>query len=252
MMNNYEGPAVVTRGLTVVRGRRDVLTGLDLDVPAGQVVGLLGPSGSGKSTLLRSIVGVQLVRSGSVTVLGHPAGSPALRREVGYVTQSPSVYGDLTVRDNVAYFGRVLGLRASSLRDAVERTLEEVDLAPNAARLVSDLSGGQASRVSLAAALVGRPTLLVLDEPTVGLDPVLRRDLWQLFRSLSGQGHSLIVSSHVMDEASRCDRLVLLRGGEVLADVTPDELLARTGAADADGAFLALIEDSPITHRSAS
>ncbi len=252
MMNNHDGPAVAIRGLHVVRRRRDVIAGLDLDVPAGQVVGLLGPSGSGKSTLLRSIVGVQRVRSGDVTVLGHPAGSPALRREVGYVTQAPSVYGDLTVRANVAYFARVVGLRGGRLRDAVDRTLDEVDLTAQADHLVADLSGGQESRVSLAAALVGRPTLLVLDEPTVGLDPVLRRDLWQLFARLSAQGHSLIVSSHVMDEASRCDRLVLLREGAVLADLTPAELLARTGAVDADGAFLALVEDAPAARRSVS
>ncbi|MCU1536339.1 MAG: transporter ATP-binding protein [Humibacillus sp.] len=252
MMNNFDGPAVAIRGLHVVRRRRDVITGLDLDLPAGQVVGLLGPSGSGKSTLLRSIVGVQRVRSGGVTVLGHPAGSAALRREVGYVTQTPSVYGDLTVRANVAYFARVVGLSGAQQRDAVDRTLAEVDLADRADHLVADLSGGQESRVSLAAALVGRPTLLVLDEPTVGLDPVLRRDLWQLFASLCAHGHSLIVSSHVMDEAARCDRLVLLREGAVLADLTPAELLSRTGAADADGAFLALVDGAAATHRSAS
>ncbi len=245
MMNNYEGPAVDIRGLHVVRGRRDVIPGLDLQIPAGQVVGLLGPSGSGKSTLIRSIVGVQIVRGGTVTVFGHPAGSPALRREVGYVTQSPSVYSDLTVRDNVAYFARALGMRGEQQRDAVDRTLAEVDLVSHADKLVGDLSGGQESRVSLAAALVGRPTLLVLDEPTVGLDPVLRRDLWGLFGDLADKGHSLVVSSHVMDEASRCDRLVLLRDGEVLADVTPGELLARTGTVDADAAFLALIEAEP-------
>ena len=229
-------------GLQVIRGKRRVIPGLDLVIPAGQVVGLLGPSGSGKSTLIRCIVGVQIIEAGTVTVLGHPAGSPVLRDEVGYVTQSPSVYADLTVRDNVAYFGRAVGLRGAELRDAVERTLDEVDLTSHADQLVQDLSGGQESRVSLAAALVGRPTLLVLDEPTVGLDPVLRRDLWNLFNHLAERGHSLVVSSHVMDEATRCDRLVLLREGQVLADVTPDELLARTGTADADAAFLALID----------
>ncbi|MFM6850346.1 MAG: ABC transporter ATP-binding protein [Terrabacter sp.] len=241
MMNN-SGPAVAVSGLQVVRGKRRVIPGLDLVIPSGQVVGLLGPSGSGKSTLIRCIVGVQIIESGTVTVLGHPAGSPVLRDEVGYVTQSPSVYADLTVRDNVTYFGRAVGLRGQGLRDAVDRTLAEVDLVSHADQLVQDLSGGQESRVSLAGALVGRPTLLVLDEPTVGLDPVLRRDLWDLFRHLAEQGHSLVVSSHVMDEATRCHRLVLLREGQVLADVTPDELLARTGAADADAAFLALID----------
>lgn len=241
MMNNSE-PAVAIRGLRVVRGRRRVIPGLDLEIPAGQVVGLLGPSGSGKSTLMRCIVGVQVIEAGSVTVLGQPAGSPALRNRVGYVTQSPSVYADLSVRDNVTYFGRAIGLRGAQLREAVERTLDEVDLQSWAGQLVQDLSGGQESRVSLAAALVGRPDLLVLDEPTVGLDPVLRRDLWDLFRHLAERGHSLVVSSHVMDEATRCDRLVLLRDGHVLADVTPAELLQQTGTPDADAAFLALID----------
>jgi ABC-2 type transport system ATP-binding protein len=239
---NNSDPAVVVNGLEVVRGKRRVISGLDLVIPGGQVVGLLGPSGSGKSTLMRCIVGVQVVASGTVTVLGHPAGSPALRDRVGYVTQSPSVYADLSVRDNVTYFGRAVGLRRAELREAVNRTLAEVDLVPCADQLVQDLSGGQGSRVSLAAALVGRPSLLVLDEPTVGLDPVLRRDLWDLFRHLADRGHSLVVSSHVMDEAARCDRLVLLREGRVLADVTPAELLRQTGAVDADAAFLALID----------
>ena len=252
MMNNYDGPAVAISGLQVVRGRRDVIPGLDLVIPAGEVVGLLGPSGSGKSTLMRCMVGVQVVKGGTVTVLGHPAGSPALRREVGYVTQSPSVYADLTVRDNVAYFAHAVGLRGEELRAAVDRTLVEVDLVSHADELIRDLSGGQESRVSLAAALVGRPTLLVLDEPTVGLDPVLRRDLWELFAHLAEVGHSLVVSSHVMDEATRCDRLVLLRDGEVLADLTPDELLVRTGAVDADAAFLALIDAETTSGRSAS
>jgi ABC-2 type transport system ATP-binding protein len=241
MMNNT-GPAVAVKGLRVVRGKRRVIPGLDLEIPGGQVVGLLGPSGSGKSTLMRCIVGVQIIESGTVTVLGHPAGSTVLRDRVGYVTQSPSVYADLSVRDNVAYFARAVGLRGADQREAVDRTLVEVDLVSHADSLVQDLSGGQGSRVSLAAALVGRPSLLVLDEPTVGLDPVLRRDLWDLFRQLAERGHSLVVSSHVMDEAARCDRLILLREGRILADVTPPELLEQTGAVDADAAFLALID----------
>jgi ABC-2 type transport system ATP-binding protein len=252
MMNNAGGPAIVIEGLRVVRGRRLVIPDLSLTVPAGQVVGLLGPSGSGKTTLMRAIVGVQIVEAGAVTVLGHPAGSPPLRREVGYVTQSPSIYGDLSVRENIRYFGRVVGLTGSALAEAVDRTLAEVDLTSHADQLVQDLSGGQESRVSLAAALVGRPALLVLDEPTVGLDPVLRRDLWELFRRLAGAGHSLIVSSHVMDEATRCDRLVLLREGAVLADLSPDELLSRTRTTDPDAAFLALVDAAQSSKEAAS
>jgi ABC-2 type transport system ATP-binding protein len=215
-----------------------VLPDLSVSVPAGQVVGLLGPSGSGKSTLIRAVVGVQVVESGEVLVLGEPAGSPGLRHRIGYVTQSPSVYDDLTVRANVRYFASILGAPASSADEAIEA----VDLTSHADVLVGRLSGGQRSRASLAAALVGEPELLVLDEPTVGLDPVLRRDLWNLFKRLAAQGRSLLVSSHVMDEASRCDRLILLREGEVLADDTLPELLGRTGAVDAEGAFLSLID----------
>jgi ABC-2 type transport system ATP-binding protein len=237
-MMNDQDPAVVVDGLRVVRGSREVLPGISLSVPRGQVVGLLGPSGGGKTTLLRSIVGVQVIAGGTVTVLGEPAGSPGLRSRVGYVTQEPSVYGDLTVRQNLIYFAALVG----ASRDAVERIIEAVDLRPVADSRVDRLSGGQRSRVSLGAALVGSPELLVLDEPTVGLDPVLRRDLWAMFHRLATDGTTLLVSSHVMDEATRCDRLLLLREGRVLADDTPDGLLARTGASDAEHAFLALIE----------
>jgi ABC-2 type transport system ATP-binding protein len=231
--------AISVRGLRVVRGGREVLPGVDVEVAAGTVTGLLGPSGSGKSTLIRSIVGVQVVVGGTVTVLGVPAGSPGLRRTVGYVTQAPSVYGDLTVRENLVYFARLLDAPRERVDDAIER----VDLEEDAHSVVARLSGGQRARVSLAAALLGEPELLVLDEPTVGLDPVLRRDLWAFFHTVAGTGTTLLVSSHVMDEAERCDRLILLREGRVLAQATPSELRERTGADDLDDAFLKLVDE---------
>ena len=227
-------------GLRVDRGGVTVLHDLTLGIEGGVVTGLLGPSGSGKSTLMRAIVGVQDVAAGNVDVLGLPAGTPALRSRVGYVTQSPSVYGDLSVRENLTYFARVLGVA----RIRVDEVIERVGLADSAAHLVGRLSGGQKARVSLATALLGEPEVLVLDEPTVGLDPVLRRDLWDFFHELAGGGTTLLVSSHVMDEAARCDRLLLLREGLILADLAPDELLRRTGAADLDAAFLRLVEGS--------
>lgn len=230
--------AIEITGLRVVRGGTRVIESLDLQVPEGQVVGLLGPSGSGKTTLMRAIVGAQIVDGGAVTVLGLPAGSAPLRRRIGYVTQSPSVYADLTVTENLRYAAAILDVGPDGIRQA----LTDVDLVEHAEQVIGTLSGGERSRVSLAIALLGRPDLLVLDEPTVGLDPVLRRDLWNLFHRLSGSGVSLLVSSHVMDEAARCDRLILLRGGAVLADGRLDELLARTGASDAEGAFLALVD----------
>ena len=248
MGNSGATPAIAVRGLRVVRGRNRVIEGLDLTVPAGQVVGLLGPSGSGKTTLMRAIVGAQIVAGGTIEVLGEPAGSAALRRRVGYTTQSPSVYPDLTVAENLRYAASIL--RADDER--VAATLADVDLAGFGKRIVRTLSGGELSRVSLALTLLGQPDLLVLDEPTVGLDPVLRRDLWGLFHRLRDGGASLLVSSHVMDEAVRCERLVLMRSGAILADGTLAELLERTGAPDAEGAFLHLVDQANATDRGAA
>jgi ABC-2 type transport system ATP-binding protein len=231
-------PALSVRGLTVVRGGRTVVDDVSFDVPRGSVTGLLGPSGCGKTTLMRSVVGVQVVAGGEVEVLGRPAGSPQLRRSVGYVTQAPSVYADLTVSENLRYFAAVLGAPA----DDVDRVLDEVGLVDQADSLCGRLSGGQEARVSLAAALLGEPEVLVLDEPTVGLDPVLRRDLWDMFARLAADGATLLVSSHVMDEASRCERLLLMRDGRILADDPPQTLMARMGTDDIEQAFLRLVD----------
>ena len=238
--------AVEATGLTVRRGGRTVIASLDLTIRAGVITGLLGPSGSGKSTLMRAIVGAQDGITGALTVLGEPAGSATLRRRVGYATQAASTYSDLTVRHNLRYFAALTGAPPS----AVDEAISTVGLSAQADQRVGRLSGGQAGRVSLAAALIGSPDLLVLDEPTVGLDPVLRRDLWALFRDLRDGGTTLIVSSHVMDEATQCDHLVLLRDGAVITRATPSELLASTGAPDAEAAFLALID--PATSGSAA
>jgi ABC-2 type transport system ATP-binding protein len=230
-------PSIVVDRLRVRRGGVIVLDDLSLEVAAGRVTGLLGPSGSGKTTLMRSIVGVQIVEGGSITVLGRPAGTPPLRWKVGYMTQSPAVYGDLTVRENLHYFARVLDAPLAT----VDGVLETVAMTRFAGRVVNRLSGGQRARVSLATALIGDPELLVLDEPTVGLDPVLRRDLWKTFNGLAGRGKTLLVSSHVMDEADHCHDLLLLRNGKIVATGTPAEVRARSGHDDLDEAFLALI-----------
>ena len=230
--------AVEVGRLQVVRGGKVVLHELSCSVARGSVNGLLGPSGSGKSTLSRAIVGVQNIAGGDVRVLGSPAGAKELRARVGYMTQAPSVYADLTVRENLRFFASVL----DAPRDKVERAIAEVALQEQADHVVERLSGGQRARVSLATALLGAPDLLVLDEPTVGLDPVLRRDLWRLFQELAEQGTTLLVSSHVMDEADRCDALLLIRDGQLLAQASPAELRAQTGAEQLDEAFLRLIE----------
>ena len=235
-------PAIRVAGLRVDRGGRTVLDGLDFTIPRGAVTGLLGPSGCGKTTLIRAVVGVQRVRAGTVEVLGRPAGSAALRSRVGYVTQAPSVYTDLTVAANLRYFAAVLGVPA----ERGDRALEAVGLAERRDDTVGRLSGGQRARVSLACALLGEPELLVLDEPTVGLDPVLRRDLWRLFHGLAASGTTLLVSSHVMDEAERCDRLLLMRDGGLVADDTPAELRRRTRADDLETAFLRIVERTEV------
>ena len=224
--------------LVVIRGKNLVLPGLTTDVKTGSVTGLLGPSGCGKTTLIRAIVGIQIIKSGKVTVLGGPAGTAATRARVGYVTQSSSVYPDLTVSQNLAYFAALAGSDSSAVTEA----LGNVGLTSDADSLTGNLSGGQRTRVSLAASLLADPDLYLLDEPTVGLDPVLRRDLWQMFVGLAGGGKTMLVTSHVMDEAARCDRVLLMREGRLVADATPDELRAKTGQDDLEQAFLVLAE----------
>lgn len=223
--------------LTVVRGPHTVFDGFSASIDGGIVTGLLGPSGSGKTTLIRAIVGVQKVKSGTVTVLGEPAGSAPLRRRVAYMTQAASVYSDITVAENVRYFARLAGVPTARVREVID----QVGLATHTNQLAGNLSGGQLSRTSLACALVGDPEVLVLDEPTVGQDPVLREELWDHFRGLARAGATVVVSSHVMDEADRCDDLLLLRDGELISHGTPAELRAASGTTDLDDAFLALV-----------
>lgn len=232
--------AVEVHDLVVRRGGREVLHGLDFAIPVGQVTGLLGPSGCGKTTLMRTLVGVQAGVAGTVEVLGEPGGASSLRNRIGYVTQAASVYDDLSVAENLAFFARVLDLPSTE----VDRVIDAVDLRSRADQVVSRLSGGEQSRASLAVALLGSPDLLVLDEPTVGLDPVLRVELWTLFHELADAGAGVLVSSHVMDEAERCDRLLLMRDGVFIADATPDEIRARTGTDDIEQAFLTIVRQA--------
>lgn len=234
MINN----AIEVTGLRVVRGTANVLPNLSLTVPRGSITGLLGPSGCGKTTLIRAVAGIQIISAGAVTVFGEPAGSAVNRARVGYVTQASSVFPDLTVRQNLSYFAKVAG----STEQAATTAMAHVGLEEKADVLTGNLSGGQRTRVSLAAALLADCDLLLLDEPTVGLDPVLRRDLWSLFRGLADSGKTLLVSSHVMDEAARCDLVILMRDGHLLAQATPDELRAAAGTDDLEEAFLVLAE----------
>jgi ABC-2 type transport system ATP-binding protein len=229
--------AVQIEHLRVVRGHRVAIHDLSVTIARGTITGLLGPSGCGKTTLIRSIVGTQIVASGQVTVLGLPAGSPSLRRRVGYVTQNPTIYDDLRVIDNVRYFAALYG----SAVQAAASAIRDVGLTDHSDAYCGNLSGGQRTRVSLACALVCQPDLLVLDEPTVGLDPVLRADLWAQFEGLARRGTTLLISSHVMDEADHCGDLVLMREGKLIAHTTPQRLREDVGCVSLEEAFLAVI-----------
>ncbi|HLZ15233.1 MAG TPA: ABC transporter ATP-binding protein [Candidatus Saccharimonadales bacterium] len=228
--------AIVADKLQVTRGPLRVLQQISFSLEPGKITGLIGPSGSGKTTLMRAIVGAQKITSGSLRVAGLPAGSKPLRRVIGYLTQNPAVYDDLTAAQNVAYFSAILGCP----RTEVARVLREVDLTKQAHQLVGTMSGGQRARVSLAVALLGDPQVLVLDEPTVGLDPVLRKHLWELFRNLAAEGRTLLISSHVMDEAEQCPELLLLRDGKLLSYSSKEALLRRTNTRTVHDAFLQL------------
>lgn len=217
------------------------LKGISVTLPQGKIVGLIGPSGAGKTTLMRSIVGRQKLASGSITIFGEPAGSKSLRSMVSYMTQEISVYGDLTVAENLEYFATMVGLKRSEIKPEVSRLLQVVDLQPQKNQLVEKLSGGQKQRISLAIALIGKPRLMVLDEPTVGLDPLLREELWGLFRNLAHDGTTLLVSSHVMDEAERCDDLLLMRDAKLLAHGSPKQLCEQTKTTSVEQSFLKLI-----------
>ncbi len=233
-------PVIAIDHLRVVRGKRPAIHDLSVQIARGTITGLLGPSGCGKTTLMRSIVGTQIITGGTVTVLGHPAGAASLRSRVGYMPQDPTIYDDLRIVDNVRYFGSLYGMDVKSADEAVS----VVGLDDHRTALCGNLSGGQRTRVSLACALVAAPDLLVLDEPTVGLDPVLRVDLWQQFHQLAERGTTLIVSSHVMDEADHCGDLLLMREGHLLAHTTPRKLREDTGCQSLEEAFLSVIRHS--------
>ena len=237
-MDTKQIMSITADALAVEKDKKQILHDVTFSVPAGMITGLIGPSGSGKTTLMRSIVGVQKTHHGSLTVLGHAAGSRHLRRKIGYVTQAPAVYQDLTVVQNLRYFG----VLARATKAQVEKVINDVQLSDRKHVLVKHLSGGQQARVSLGIALLGDPDVLVLDEPTVGLDPLLRRDLWGLFKDLASKGKTLLVSSHVMDEAERCEQLLLMRDGTLLWNESRTKLLQKTAKQTVEDAFIAMVE----------
>lgn len=232
-----EATSIVAQDLTVKKSGRRILDTLNFEITPGVITGLIGPSGSGKTTLLRTIVGVQKISLGQLHILGQPAGSKELRPRIGYVTQSPAVYDDLTVRQNLMYFGTLM----KAAKEEVDDAIAAVRLEDKKSQLAATLSGGEKARVSLAIALLGSPDVLILDEPTVGLDPLLRQELWQLFARQAASGKTLLVSSHVMDEAEKCDQLLLMRGGKLLWHNSRVKLLEQTSTSSVGAAFLAMV-----------
>lgn len=235
-------PAISIKNVSVVFGGDfKALEAVSVDLPQGKITGFIGPSGAGKTTLIRALVGRQKIASGSITVFGLSAGSAQLRSKLCYMTQELSAYGDLTVEQNLRYFATMFGVKHKEIGSLITDILRTVDMTAQTKQLVGSLSGGQKQRVSLAIALIGYPPLMVLDEPTVGLDPVLREQVWELFRKLAAGGTTIIVSSHVMDEAERCDDLVLIRDGCILAHDTPKSLCKRTDTKTVEQSFLKLV-----------
>ena len=237
-MSSNSGVAVAAKDVRKRFGAIEALAGLDLEIRTGEIYGLLGPNGSGKTTFIRCLAGLVRPDAGAITVLGRTARDAVGAGRVGYMTQTAALYGDLSVDENLEFFARLQGVDDADAR--IEEVLKTVDLADRHRSIVSTLSGGMRQRVSLAAALLHQPDLLLLDEPRVGVDPVLRREVWNHFRVLATRGITILVSSHVMDEASRCDRLGLIRTGRVLAEGTAADLIARAGTKDLEAAFLAL------------
>lgn len=233
-------PVVETRDLNKSFGPVHAVKDLNLIVPKGQIYGLLGPNGSGKTTLMRLLVGLSKEDSGEAHVLGRKMPNTEVLDEIGYMTQAEALYSDLTAAENIRFFASLCGIHSDT---AVNEALALVELSDRADEVVSKLSGGLRRRVSLACALVHKPALLILDEPTVGVDPQLRSAFWEHFREMADRGITILISSHVMDEAERCDQLGLMRGGQLLAEGTPAELRHRSGTDNLEQAFLFLSED---------
>ena len=229
------GPAVEARGLRKTFGPIHAVDGIDLALAPGAIYGLLGPNGSGKTTLIRLLVGLARATSGEARILGRAMPSRAILDRIGYMTQSEGLYPELSVWENLHFFASLYGRYE---RGQLLRSLELVELADRVGSPAMELSGGMRRRLSLACALVHEPSVIFLDEPTVGIDPALRVQFWEHFRALARGGATLLVASHVMDEADRCDELLFIRDGRVLARGSGAELRRQAGTGNLEEAFL--------------
>jgi ABC-2 type transport system ATP-binding protein len=219
-------------------GRQVALDAVSIDIPGGGIVGILGPSGSGKTTLLRCIAGLLKPDSGGISAGGLEPGSRELKSSMGYMAQADALYGDLSGMENLSYFASLAGLKGEEKKARIEWALEFTGLAADAGKATRDYSGGMKKRLSLAIALLHDPELLILDEPTVGIDPLLRARFWEEFKRQGARGKTILVSTHVMDEAERCDLLALIFDGRLLAYDSPERIKTEQGAASVEEAFL--------------
>ena len=233
-----KGPPIQVEAVTKVFGKVRALDSVSLHVTEGETFGLIGPNGSGKTTLIRLLLGLGHATSGSVRVLGYPMPNRRVAAQIGYMTQSSALYSELSVRENLAFFSTLYGLHGKVLQTQLAEALDLVELTERASSPVATLSGGMRQRASLACALIHQPDLLVLDEPTVGIDPELRHAFWDYFARLNQRGITIVVSTHHLDEAARCHRIALLRFGRLLVVDSPAELKRRSGEDDFEQAFL--------------
>lgn len=219
-------------------GKKVVLENINLEVQKGEILGLLGPSGSGKTTLIKAVIGMAVPTKGKVLVLGQEMPSLKVVSKIGYMAQSDALYEDLNALENILFFGALYGLKGKAAQERAQEVLALVRLSDDAKKPVRNYSGGMKRRLSLAIALFHRPELVILDEPTVGIDPVLRREFWQEFERLRQAGITILITTHVMDEAEHCNRLALIRDGGIIALDSPEELKRKSGQDSIEGAFL--------------
>lgn len=243
-MERRPAQAIVCRDLAKRFDEVEALRGVSLEVPWGVTFGLLGPNGAGKTTLLRVWLGLTRPDAGTAKILGEPIPPNRSLPRIGYLPQDVAVYGDLTVEENLALFGRLAGMDPERIDRRTDEVLRLVDIAERRESLVSTLSGGMRRRASLAAALLHDPDLLLLDEPTVGVDPELRASFWTFFRDLTAKGKTVLITTHYLDEATRCDLVALVHRGVLLAREAPEDLKERTATENLEDAFLALVRDS--------
>lgn len=237
-MNNTPEVCIRTREVTKAFSGNEVLHGISLEVRHREIFGLLGPSGSGKTTFVKMIAGIDEATRGEVEVLGTQMPKLSMMNRIGYMAQSDAMYNELTAKENLEFFGALFGLRGGKMKRRIDEVMALVNLTEHLKRPVGAYSGGMKRRLSLAIALIHEPEVLILDEPTVGIDPVLRQSIWNEFENLSQKGTTILVTTHVMDEADKCHRLGMVRDGKLIAVGTPEALKQETGSATIEEAFL--------------